>query len=103
MKQKPDVLEHGWTRKSGQIAVDTLTAAQANEQVEYDKAVRCALKAMGYWPCHSRVNKKVKRRKTVRQRRRLHSKIPGWSTNVDPAQLAFHLFPLLASLIPMGQ
>jgi hypothetical protein len=48
MKQKPDVLEHGWTRRSGQIAVDNRTAAQANEQVEYDKAVRCALKAMGY-------------------------------------------------------
>jgi hypothetical protein len=48
MKQKPDVLEYGWTRRSGQIAVDTLTAAQVNEQVAYDKAVRYALKAMGY-------------------------------------------------------
>ena len=49
MKQKPAVLEHGWTRRSGtQIASTNLTAAQAKEQVEYDKAVRCALKAMGY-------------------------------------------------------
>jgi hypothetical protein len=49
MKQMPDVLEHGWTRRSGpQITVANLTAAQAKEQVEYDKAVRGALKAMGY-------------------------------------------------------
>jgi hypothetical protein len=49
MKQMPDVLEHGWTRRSGtQIAAVNLTAAQAKEQSEYDKAVRCALKAMGY-------------------------------------------------------
>jgi len=49
MKQKPAVLEHGWTRRSGtQIAADKLTAVQAKEQIEYDKAVRCALKAMGY-------------------------------------------------------
>jgi hypothetical protein len=49
MKQKPAVLEHGWTRRSGtQIASTNLTAAQAKEQVEYDKAVRCALNAMGY-------------------------------------------------------
>jgi hypothetical protein len=48
MKQMPDVLEHGWTRRSGpQITVANLTAAQAKEQVEYDKAVRGALKAMG--------------------------------------------------------
>jgi hypothetical protein len=49
MKQKLDVLEHGWTRRSGtQMATAKLTATQAKEQVEYDKAVRCALKAMGY-------------------------------------------------------
>jgi len=49
MKQAPDILEHGWTRRSGtQIAAADLTAAQAKEQVEYGKAVRCALKAMGY-------------------------------------------------------
>jgi hypothetical protein len=49
MKQKPAVLEYGWTRRTGtQIAVLNLTAAQAKEQIEYDKAVRCALKAMGY-------------------------------------------------------
>jgi hypothetical protein len=40
MKQTPEVLEHGWTRRSGaQIAAASLTAAQAKEQVEYDKAV----------------------------------------------------------------
>ena len=50
MKQTPEVLEHGWTRRSGgtQIAAANLTAAQAKEQVEYDKAVQCALKALGY-------------------------------------------------------
>jgi hypothetical protein len=49
MTQKPRVLEYGWTRKKGtQVAAVNLTAAQAKEQVEYDKAVRCALKAMGY-------------------------------------------------------
>jgi hypothetical protein len=49
MKQTPEVLEHGWTRRSGtQIAAVNLTAAQAKEQVEYDKAVQRALKAMGY-------------------------------------------------------
>jgi hypothetical protein len=49
MKQKPDILEHGGTRRSGtQIAAANLTAAQVKEQAEYDKAVRCALKAMGY-------------------------------------------------------
>jgi hypothetical protein len=35
MKQKPDVLEHGWTRRSEtQIAIANLTNAQAKEQVE---------------------------------------------------------------------
>jgi hypothetical protein len=49
MTQKPDILEYGWTRRKGtRIAAANLTAAQAKEQVEYDKAVRCALKAMGY-------------------------------------------------------
>jgi hypothetical protein len=49
MTQKPHVLEYGWTRRKGtQVAAANLTAAQAKEQVEYDKAVRCALKAMGY-------------------------------------------------------
>jgi len=41
MKQMPDVLEHGWTRRSGpQITVANLTAAQAKEQVEYDGCSR---------------------------------------------------------------
>jgi hypothetical protein len=49
MKQKPDVLEYGWTRRKGsKITATDLTDAQAKEQVEYDRAVRCALKAMGY-------------------------------------------------------
>jgi hypothetical protein len=49
MKPKPDIIEHGWTRRSGtQIAATNRTAAQAKEQAEYDNAVRCALKAMGY-------------------------------------------------------
>ena len=48
MKPNPDVLEHGWTRRLGPQSAGGLTAAQANEQAEYDKAVRCALKAMGY-------------------------------------------------------
>jgi hypothetical protein len=49
MTQKTDVLEYGWTRRKGvRIAAANLTAAQAKEQVEYGKAVRCALKAMGY-------------------------------------------------------
>jgi hypothetical protein len=50
MKQKPDVLEHGWTRRAGTQIAARLTAAQAKEQAEYDKAVGCALKAMGYRP-----------------------------------------------------
>jgi hypothetical protein len=50
MKQRPDVLEWLDLQISTQIAVDDLTAAKAKEQVEYNKAVRCALKAMGYQP-----------------------------------------------------
>jgi len=45
-KPKPDILEHGWTRKP--LNRDSITAEQAQEQIEYDKAVRAALKAMGY-------------------------------------------------------
>jgi hypothetical protein len=57
MKQKPDVLEHGWTRRPcTHIAVGNLTGDQAKEQIEYDEAVRCALKALRYSPRHSRAS-----------------------------------------------
>ena len=49
MKQKPDVLEHGWTRKSGgTVDASVLTPAQVKEQLEYDKAAQAALRALGY-------------------------------------------------------
>jgi len=44
--KQPQVLEHGWTRKP--MIRDGITAEQAKEQIEYNKAVRDALKAMGY-------------------------------------------------------
>jgi hypothetical protein len=44
--RQPKVLEHGWTRQ--QSIPDGITAKQAQEQIEYDNAVRAALKAMGY-------------------------------------------------------
>jgi hypothetical protein len=35
MKQKPEVLEHGWTRRNGpKITAANLTDAQAKEQVD---------------------------------------------------------------------
>ena len=46
MKRKPEPLEHGWTRKP--FIPAGITAEQAKEQIEYDAAVRAAVKAMGY-------------------------------------------------------